>query len=259
MVSIKKYKYKPWNDVFAEEVDLERLKITTTWHDYFGQMYEHGLFNNIEKKLTEEKNSCNIFPYPRLLFNAFNKLDFENIKVVIIGQDPYSNAEMHNDKLIPQAMGLSFSVPNGMQIPSSLNNIYKNQIKYGSIFKTPDNGNLQFWNIQGCLMLNTTLTVQQSRPNSHGLMWQCITDKIIKHISAELDGIVFVLWGNDALGKLKYIDLDKHHVTISSHPSGLAVNKPLKDYKPFCEVPHFEKINKYLIDDGKSPIIWQIV
>ena len=199
-----------------------------------------------------------IYPYPNLLFNAFILTPLSNVKVVILGQDPYHCNEIHHDKIIPQAMGLSFSVPKGMKIPSSLQNIYKNLLKYKHIEIKPNHGNLSFWAYQGCLMLNTSLTVQHSYPNSHSKYWLPFTDKIIKYISNKLNNIVFVLWGNPALNKLNLIDQNKHKIIISSHPSGLSYNKKLKNYDSFENTDHFGEINKYLKEKNKKQIIWQV-
>jgi uracil-DNA glycosylase len=139
-----------------------------------------------------------------------------------------------------------------------LNNIYNNLSKYGHFKKSPSHGNLTFWAYQGCLLLNTTLTVQHKCPNGHEKYWTPFTDALIKFISDKTENIVFVLWGSYSLKKLDLIDQKKHKVLISSHPSGMSFNKPLKTYKPFSESDHFGQINKYLTSVGKSSILWQI-
>lgn len=180
-----------------------------------------------------------------------------NLKVVFIGQDPYFNHEEYQGKYVPQAMGLSFSVPDGIAIPSSLNNIYSNMIKYGHIKKAPITGNLWFWAAQGCLMLNSALTVEDNTKESHLKMWEWFTDYIIQYISQYMDNIVFVLWGGYAYKKINMIDLDKHSTIISSHPSGLSAHKPFQNYPAFMNEDHFGKINTYLKKSGKQKIIWE--
>ena len=257
MLSVENYKYIPWNIKFQNEVSLEKISIYDKhWHDYFGRLFEKNLFGKLENKLQEEiKSGYEIYPYPNLVFNAFNQCNFDDIKVVILGQDPYPKSQTFENMKIPQAMGLSFSVPIGMKIPSSLQNIYKNQLKYLDI-EIPKHGNLQFWASQGCLLLNSSLTVREEKPNSHATYWKMITDKIIKHISTKHDDVVFVLWGNNAYDKMDMIDTNKHECVISSHPSGLSCDKPMKIYSAFREVNHFGKINDLLSKHGKRGIMW---
>ena len=131
--------------------------------------------------------------------------------------------------------------------------IYKNLLKYGHIEKIPEHGCLDYWAYQGCLMLNTSLTVIDGEKNCHSNEWKWFTDKIIEEISNKLNNIVFVLWGGEAYKKIELIDLDKHHVIISSHPSGLSANKEFKSYPAFVNQDHFGIINSYL----KDKIIWR--
>lgn len=264
----KNYNIKSWSQKFQNnKVSIEDLSINYSWKYFFENV-------NLQKKIQEKikdiddyfsyclektNGEINIFPYPDLIFNALNTTPFDKIKVVILGQDPYHGYETHNNKIIPQAMGLSFSVPKEIKIPSSLTNIYNNLIKFGHMKKYPPHGNLSFWAYQGCLLLNTSLSVQEGNPNSHSTYWNFITDELIKFISDNQENIVFVLWGSPALKKLNLIDQNKHKVIISSHPSGLSFSKPLQNYKPFCDVDHFGEINKYLTEKGKSSILWQII
>lgn len=256
MLNISNYEYKPWKDVFPNGVDLKQLPIYNRhWHEYFQSVD----FKSVEEVLTKEiKEGNEVFPYPMLLFNAFNQCAFEDLKVVILGQDPYPKFDIIGKQKIPQAMGLSFSVPVGMKIPSSLQNIFANQLKNNIITSEQPHGNLQFWASQGCLLLNTALTVKCDVVKSHSVCWKPITDKIIKHISTELNNVVFVLWGNDAIEKLKLIDLDKHDVVIASHPSGLSCDKPVKSYPAFNNNNHFEQINSLLIKHDLKPINWKL-
>ena len=178
-------------------------------------------------------------------------------KLIIISL-PYFNFQCVNGKKYPEAMGLSFSVPVGIPIPSSLKNIYNNAIKYDHFYEYPKHGNLEFWAYQGCLLLNTALTVKEKDKNCHSKLWSKFTNYIITKISNNHEKIVFVLWGAPALSKLDLIDTDKHAVVISSHPSGLSNNSPLGKYPPFSSIDQFGQINKLLKKFGKEEIIWQI-
>lgn len=264
ILSAKDYKITNWVSKFKDyNVSLENLAINNSWYEFFQNDNNKRLIklvNNYLSDLLKKSNGkINIYPYPDLIFNALNLTPLYNVKVVIIGQDPYPKNEIIDGKAIPQAMGLSFSVPVGLSIPSSLMNIYKNLIKYNHISKIPQHGNLTFWAYQGCLMLNTSLTVEHGCPDSHSKYWTEFTDSLIKYISDKLDKIVFVLWGRPALQKIKLIDLKKHKTVISSHPSGLSCSKPLQNYKPFNDMDHFGEINKYLKENDKSTILFDII
>lgn len=264
MINTSDYNFKKWREYFPCDVDMSDIPIFSTWHDYFQREFEKGKFVDINKQLTIENNSdvgeeIEIFPYPDLVFNSFNQLSFDDIRVVILGQDPYPKAEFFNSKKIPQAIGSSFSVPVGMNVPSSLSNIFKNQIKNNVITRRPTHGNLYSWEIQGCLMLNTALTVRENSVNSHSILWQKITDDVIKYISKELNDVVFMLWGGNALKKFQFIDKNKHKVIMSSHPSGLSYSKPIGKYPPFSESNHFDDANNYLTSCGYDKIIWQYI
>lgn len=264
LISIDNYPIINWIEKYPDyQVNLKELNINSSYNNIFQEEFKKPYFYKIEKYLSHAlrvtNGKINIYPYPDLIFNAFNTTPLDNIKVVILGQDPYHKNEIYNGKIIPQAMGLSFSVPKGITIPSSLNNIYINQLKYRHIFKMPSHGNITSWAYQGCLLLNTSLTVQHGFPNSHSKYWQPLTDTIIKYISDKLNNIVFVLWGKPAFGKLKLIDCHKHKIIITSHPSGLSFNKPMNGYPPFMDFDHFGEINKFLIKNGKEPILWKII
>lgn len=256
MLTTKDYHIPTWKETFHGEVDFDKLYLEGSWKKIIQPLKDQGGFKPLEKLLTEEIKEHDIFPYPNLLFNAFNLTPFDTVKVVFIGQDPYQNAENIDGKMIPFAMGQSFSVPAGIKIPSSLENILRNQLKYNHIFKMPPHGNLFSWASQGCLMLNTALTVRKNDSNSHSKYWQWFTNEIITKISKNKEHVVFVLWGLNALSKLPLIDLDKHEVIISSHPSGYSVDKPMRDYPPFNDVDHFGKINQYLQNFGERKIFW---
>ena len=253
----KLYKqYPSWNDKYPNnEVDLTDVSFHSSWKPMFKTLFSDPKFVLIEDGLSNElKNSdgnLSMYPLPDFVFHAFRLTTFDKVKVVIIGQDPYFNKG--------EAMGLSFSVPFGATVPSSLKNIYLNMWKNKNIKSVPQFGNLEFWAQQGCLMLNTSLTVLDGdkNKNCHQNLWKWFTDKIIRYISEKGDKIVFVLWGGNALEKLSLIDLDKHDVVVSSHPSGLSCNKSLKSYPSFDSFDHFGEINSILRKWGKEEILWQ--
>lgn len=201
---------------------------------------------HIEKLLSfleEERNSHTIYPKKTDVFNAFKLAPFENVKVVILGQDPYHGPN--------QAHGLSFSVNYGVKIPPSLANIYK-ELKSDIGFTIPSHGNLTSWANQGVLLLNATLTVRAGEPGSHQKKgWELFTDDVIKLISDEKDACVFLLWGNFAKSKINLIDLDKHLVLTAAHPSPLAGGA-------FFGCKHFSKTNDYLKSKNIAPINWSI-
>jgi len=252
MLSIKKYNYKSWTDFYKDkEIDISQLQTADDWHDILKKEEKYlDEVNKINKMIIDHK--YNTFPYPQLVFNAFKLCHFKNLKVVILGQDPYFNIR----NKYPEAMGLSFSVPIGVPIPSSLKNIYKNMVYFKHLPKIPDHGNLENWAIQGVLLLNTALTVQEDNPNSHKDYWKTYTDNVIKSISDNCDKIIFVLWGANARDKQYLINSKKHHIMISSHPSGHSCARKLGQYPAFNSEDHFGEINKYLSSKGKKEIIW---
>lgn len=281
------YKIKSWEKKYKngdKEIKLDKLKIHKSWKKIIrGEMKkDYWKKLNLEKKLKELiENKINVYPWPKLVFNAFNKTPFDEVKVVILGQDPYH--QHHKCKvairnggkkmssimvphartiplpvIVPQAMGLSFSVPVNIKVPPSLGSIYRNLINFKHIDAFPAHGNLESWAKQGVLLLNTALTVEHGSPNIHKKYWTKFTNNIIKHISDKKDNVVFVLWGSPALSKLKLIDETKHKVVISSHPSGLSCYKPLKTYPAFMKQDQFGLINKYLEELGKDKIDFSI-
>lgn len=252
MLSIENYKYLSWQKKFPNGKVILEPDVNTTWLPLFSQLISSAKYTKLENQLSRLVRDVDIYPYPDLVYLAFKLTRFDNLNVVIIGQDPYFNSE----KGIPQAMGLSYSVPLGINIPSSLDNIYKNMMKFGHISTYPKHGNLEFLAYQGCLFLNTALTVTNGEKNSHSSWWVWFTDDIIKNISSTKKDIIFVLWGSFALEKLQLIDTNKHQVIISSHPSGLSFNKPLKNYPAFKDNDHFGQINSFLKNIGKHEIIY---
>jgi uracil-DNA glycosylase len=256
-----------WKQKFKDNsvtLSLKDDKFHKSWKELFEKLYNDKRFRNrIEKELSEElRDDDNLImhPQPDYVFNAFKLTSFKKLKVVIIGQDPYFDHEIHENKNVSQAMGLSFSVPVGIKVPSSLRNIYVNLKKYGHIENIPEHGNLESWAEQGCLLLNTALTVKDgsANKNCHQFIWGWFTDEIISYISEKKENVVFVLWGSHALGKKDLIDEKKHEIIISSHPSGLSVGKPMKEYPAFNANDHFGKINQKLKEWGRSEIDWNL-
>jgi uracil-DNA glycosylase len=264
MLSKTEYSKVPtWSEKFMnKKVVLTDAEYHKSWKELFTKLFQDSRFQTrVENELTDElKEDVNLImhPQPDYVFNAFKLTTFKKMKVVIIGLDPYFNHETHNGKNVSQAMGLSFSVPDGFAVPSSLRNIFLNLKKFNHIDDIPKHGNLESWAEQGCLMLNTSLTVKDgsSNVNCHKFMWSWFTDQIISYISDNKDHVVFVLWGAQALGKKDLIDEKKHFVIASSHPSGLSANKPMKEYPSFNSFDHFGKINEKLKEWERSEIDW---
>ena len=208
-------------------------------HEEFGKPYFGELINFVK---SEYKNyTC--FPPTNQIFNAFNQCHFENLKVVIIGQDPYHDYN--------QAHGLCFSVNDGIKHPPSLINIFK-EIETDLGIQYPKNGSLLRWANQGVLLLNATLTVRSHQAGSHqNKGWEIFTDAVIKIISNQKENIVFLLWGGFAKRKLKLIDRNKHHILTSGHPSPLSANRGY-----WFGNKHFSKTNFLLAQDFEKPIAW---
>lgn len=263
-LSKNNYNIISWKEKFPNyQANLFQLKINSSWRGFTQSDIFKEEIKNINKYLSaclEKSNgNINIFPYPDLLFCSLNSVSIDKIKVVILGQDPYFNSYKIGDKIVPQAMGLSFSVPKNITIPPSLNNIYENLLKYGHVREKPTHGNLMFWAFQGCLLLNTTLTVQEKMPNCHEKIWKKLTDALIKFVSEHTHNVVFMLWGNPALKKLDLIDTIRHKIIISSHPSPMSFMNKLRNYNSFMDTDHFGEANKYLQENGKEKIIYDIV
>eukprot|EP01084_Bolivina_argentea_P203124 346972_1 len=216
-----------------------------SWKKMLNAEFTKPYFKQLRKNLEAEQNKkVEIFPPVNLVFAAFEYVPWDKLKVVVIGQDPY-----HDDG---QAEGLCFSVPKGIKIPSSLRNMYKEATSdFG--FKAPKHGNLIQWAEQGVLLLNTVLTVQAHKANSHKKYgWQQFTDAVIQIISDKHDGVVFILWGAQAQKKKKIINISKHKIVESAHPSGLSAHRGFYGSKPYS------KTNAFLKELGKEPINWQI-
>lgn len=222
-------------------VDLDK-----SWLKALDGEFEQPYMKTLRAFLVEEKEKgYTIYPKGGDIFNALNHTPFDKVKVVILGQDPYHGAG--------QAHGLSFSVQKGITVPPSLKNMYKELEQDIPGFTTPNHGNLTQWADQGVLLLNATLTVRAQTAGSHqGKGWETFTDKIISELSAQREGIVFLLWGRYAQNKAALIDTQKHTVLKAAHPS------PFSAYNGFFGSKHFSKANEILIKEGKSPINWQI-
>lgn len=240
-----------WHDFFSR-YDLKQINYDLSWHLLFCILFKHPKFDNLNTTLKNIIKKNNVYPLPTYITSAFMITSADNLKVVFINQEPYCNHENG----IPQAMGLSYSVPNNIKIPSTLNNIFNNLIKYKHI-DSISSGNLWYWAAQGCLMLCSSLTVNENEPGSHLKMWSWFTDYIIQYISQYMNNIIFVLWGSHAYKKINMIDQDKHHTIITSHPSKFTVNNKFQNYPSFAEYDHFGTINQILVKIGKSKIMWQ--
>jgi uracil-DNA glycosylase len=224
------------------EIDINPL-IDSSWKKILADEFASPYFNKLKSYLVEEKSKYTVYPPGNLIFSAFNLTPFNSIKVVIIGQDPY-----HGPK---QANGLSFSVSTKVPNPPSLKNIFK-ELQNDLGVPIPNTGNLESWARQGVLLLNSVLTVRANTPGSHKKKgWETFTDAVIKSISEQKKGIVFLLWGNAAQSKEQLINLNKHYVLKAAHPSPLARGA-------FFGCRHFSKTNKILIHEGLQPIDWNI-
>jgi uracil-DNA glycosylase len=221
------------------------VKIEDSWKKALTPLFERPYFTQIAAHLKTEKALQRIiYPKGSLIFNAFNQTPFDQVKVVLLGQDPYHQPG--------QAMGLSFSVPDDCKIPPSLMNIYK-ELQKDIGMPIPTTGNLTPWAKQGVLLLNTALTVRADEPGSHSKIgWTQFTDDLIKLLSNEKNEIVFILWGNYASQKQILIDATKHKILKAAHPS------PLSAYNGFFGCKHFSMTNQYLTQVKKDPIDWSI-
>ena len=220
-----------------------------SWQAVIGDEFEKPYMQTLRDFLKQEKAAGKvIYPPSPLIFNAFNHTPFEQVRVVIIGQDPYHG--QHNGR--PQAHGLSFSVPDGVRLPPSLMNIFK-EISSDLGLRMSDKGDLTPWANQGVLLLNATLTVEQAQAGSHqGRGWEIFTDAAIAALNAHRQHLVFVLWGSYAQKKGALIDETKHLVLRSVHPS------PLSAHRGFFGNHQFSTINQYLIAHNQSGVDWKL-
>lgn len=218
------------------------IRIEESWKRELAEEWEKDYFVRLTQFVREEYATKQIFPPGRQIFAAFNSTPFHEVKVVILGQDPYHD--------VGQANGLCFSVNDGIQFPPSLRNIFK-EIESDIGTPVPPSGDLSRWAKQGVLLLNATLTVEAHRAGSHQRHgWEQFTDSVIAHLAEHRDNLVFILWGSYAIGKGAFIDRNRHLVLTSVHPS------PLSAHRGFFGNHHFSRTNQYLIEHGKTPIEW---
>ena len=219
------------------------VQIEAGWKKELQPEFDKPYFSGIAEFLKKEKLAGKvIYPPGKLIFNAFNSTPVQEVKIVILGQDPYHNPN--------QAHGLSFSVPDGVKPPPSLMNIYKEQFTDLGI-NQPNTGNLEKWAHQGVLLLNAALTVEANQPNSHAdIGWHTFTNEVIRHLSESRPHLVFMLWGRFAQNKEALIDTGKHLVLKAAHPS------PFSAYNGFFGCGHFSKANAWLQQHGEKPVDW---
>jgi uracil-DNA glycosylase len=218
--------------------------IHESWKTELKEEFEKPYFENLKTFLVEEKEKYEVYPPGKYIFNAFNKTPFNQVKVVILGQDPYHGPG--------QAHGLSFSVPIGVKTPPSLVNIFK-EINKDLNLPVPSHGNLESWASQGVLLLNATLTVRANQAGSHQRKgWENFTDAVIMKLSDKRENLIFLLWGKFAQNKSVLIDEKKHHILRAPHPS------PLSAYAGFFGCKHFSLTNEYLSSQGKEIINWRL-
>ena len=217
-----------------------------TWHEAIGAEKEKAYFQTILEKVRHERQAgITVYPPERDVFNAFRTTEFGNVKVVILGQDPYHGAG--------QAHGLAFSVQPEIAVPPSLVNIYKELATDIEGFQIPQHGYLQHWAEQGVLLLNTVLTVRAGLAHSHAPFgWEAFTDEVIRQLDKKREHLVFMLWGSHAQKKGAFIDRNHHLVLTAPHPS------PLSAYRGFFGCKHFSQANAYLQAHGLEPIDWQV-
>jgi uracil-DNA glycosylase len=222
------------------------IELEPSWLAVLKDEFDKDYMLELRTFLKNEKQAGHkVYPKGSDIFNAFQKTPFTDVKVVILGQDPY-----HGEN---QAHGLSFSVQKGIGIPPSLRNIYKELSTDIPGFKIPDHGDLTEWAEQGVLLLNASLTVQAGIAGSHQKKgWEEFTDNVIKTISDKKEDVVFILWGAFAQVKAELIDKKKHHIIVSPHPSPFSADRGFFGSKPFS------KTNEILKNEGKTPIDWQI-
>ena len=218
------------------------VKIEESWRQQLADEFEKPYFLDLISSLREAYESQSICPPGKLIFNAFDSCPFDQTRVVILGQDPYHGPG--------QAHGLCFSVPEGVRVPPSLVNIYK-ELKEDLDIPIRTSGNLETWALQGVLLLNATLTVRAHQAGSHqGIGWEEFTDVAIRKLSDNKEGLVFLLWGSYAQKKGAFIDRNKHLVLSSPHPS------PLSAHRGFLGCKHFSKVNEYFSSRNRNQIRW---
>lgn len=220
-----------------------KVSIASDWKDLIGEEFSKNYFQNLASFVKEAYQSTTCYPKGSQIFNAFDACPLNQLKVVILGQDPYHG--------YGQANGLAFSVNDNVAFPPSLVNIFK-EIESDLNLPIPPSGNLIRWAQQGVLLLNATLTVEANKAGSHQKKgWEIFTDAVIERVSQEKEGLVFLLWGGYAKKKVKLINSTKHHVLTSGHPSPLSANRGF-----WFGNKHFSQTNTILIQQGSKPINW---
>lgn len=215
------------------------------WQTLFSEESKKPYFAKLESAVATARQTAEVFPPPESVYQAFELTPFCDVKVVILGQDPYHGAG--------QAHGLAFSVAHGVKIPPSLANIYKELCQDVAGFTPPPHGNLTAWAKQGVLLLNTVLTVQQGLAHSHAKFgWEMFSDAMISALSARRDGLIFLLWGEHAKKKAPLIDQRRHVILQAAHPS------PFSAYRGFLGCHHFSAVNALLQQKGQRTIDWQL-
>jgi uracil-DNA glycosylase len=218
------------------------IRIEASWKQALGEEFSAEYFSTLSDFVKEEYQRMVVYPPPKAIFNAFDLCPFNAVKVVILGQDPYHGKG--------QAMGLSFSVPEGVRVPPSLQNIYK-ELRDDLGVPIRETGDLTHWAEQGVLLLNATLTVRAGQPGSHQKKgWEHFTDATIKKLSEEHEHLVFMLWGNYARAKKEFIDSKKHLVLEAPHPS------PYSAHSGFFGCKHFSTANAYLVEHARGSVSW---
>ena len=233
------------NRFFSCQMSDKQVQMEESWSKVLQDEFQKEYFKEIQEFLRKDKMENEVFPPEPEIFAAFNHVPFNDVKVVIIGQDPYHG--------VNQANGLCFSVNPGIAHPPSLINIFK-ELESDLDIPYPKSGDLSKWAKQGVLLLNATLTVRKSEANSHEKIgWQTFTDEVIEKLSKEREGIVFLLWGGFAKKKGKKIDRTKHHVLETGHPSPLSANRGY-----WFGNKHFSAANELLKDKSLAPINWEV-
>ncbi len=214
-----------------------------TWQEIIKTEQQKDYYKSLKQNIDKQYETTTVFPNKADIFNAFSLTEYKNLKVVILGQDPYHGSG--------QAQGLAFSTPANIKNPPSMQNILKEINSEYPDGSACSDGDLTPWAKQGVLLINTILTVEESKPKSHqNKGWEIFTDNIIKHISNNCKDIIFLLWGSPAIAKQKLIDETKHHILTSVHPS------PLSAYRGFFGCNHFIKTNEILKSINQKSIIW---
>ncbi|WP_066159952.1 uracil-DNA glycosylase [Aliarcobacter skirrowii] len=214
-----------------------------TWEDIIDLEKQKDYYKSLEKEINKRYETTTVFPEKQNIFKAFSLTKLDNLKVVILGQDPYHG--------FGQAQGLAFSTPSNIKNPPSMQNILKEINSDLGKKSICEDGDLTPWAKQGVLLLNTILTVEEAKPKSHhNLGWEVFTDNVIKYISDNCEDTIFILWGSPAISKTKLIDRKKHHILTAPHPS------PLSSYRGFFACKHFSKTNDILKSLNKEAIIW---